>query len=135
MTTPNKKIPSIINSFKSCYDDGQGCKGCGATTSNSCYQCSSNPDICVCEASEPLRSKCRGGGWVKQKPPTTTEMEMMTEQVSLVSMTQREKCGWGCLGDSIANPLYVFTDEYKDCQARCDREELGRRGPTPTPEM
>ena len=73
MAVPIKISSVIINSFKSCYDDGQGCKGCGATNSNSCYQCSTNPDMCVCEASSPSRTKCHGG-WVKQKPPTETQM-------------------------------------------------------------
>lgn len=79
MPMPKKYIPSIIiNSFKSCYADGMGCGACGAITTNSCYRCSSNPDICACEATEPSRSKCRGG-WIKQPPPTTTEMQMMTD--------------------------------------------------------
>ena len=88
MPMPKKNIPSVLtNSFKSCYADGQGCKGCGATNSNSCYQCSTNPDICVCEPGEPLRSKCRGG-WVKQTPPTTTEMQMMTDMQMLAPPPQ-----------------------------------------------
>lgn len=129
------KISSVITNTGSndCYAVGQGCHKCGETNNNKCYQCSNDPSNCVCEISKPSARKCKGGNWVEQTPPPKTpptEMEMMTEQVSLVSMTQydREKCGWLCIGDQIANPLYIFTDEYKQCQARCDREELGRQG-------
>lgn len=135
-----QKISSIINSFKSCYDAGMGCSnggGCGATNSNKCYQCSNDPNNCVCEPSTPSKQKCKSPGkWVLQTPPPKappTDMEMITDMQMMAAATTSNLykiCYTNCTKDQerFFNRGGYDLQVFDKCLKGCKKEEASRQG-------